>query len=66
VGDEYLIYFDQYKDKIYGAVKTKDFKTFTNITTKISVPNGHKHGTIIKVNKKVLKKLLQFSTHKLN
>jgi hypothetical protein len=66
VGDEYLIYFDQYRDKIYGAVKTKDFKTFINITKEISVPNGHKHGTIVKVNKKVLEKLLQFSTHKLN
>ena len=64
VGGEYLIYFDQYKDKIYGAVRTKDFKSFTNITKEISVPNGHKHGTILKVNKKVLKKLLKVSTHK--
>ncbi len=64
VGDEYLIYFDQYKDKIYGAVKTKDFKSFTNITKEISVPEGHKHGTIFKVNKKVLNKLLKFSSHK--
>ena len=64
VGDEYLIYFDQYKDKIYGAVKTKDFKTFTNITKEISVPQGHKHGTIFKVKTKVLGKLLKFSGHK--
>src|SRR5215204_5609529 len=26
VGDDYLIYYDQYRDKIYGAMKTKDFK----------------------------------------
>jgi len=64
VGDDYLIYFDQYKDKIYGAVKTKDFKAFTNITKEVSVPEGQKHGTIFKVNKKVLKKLLKVSTDK--
>jgi len=28
------------------------------------VPEGHKHGTIFKVNKKVLNKLLKFSSHK--
>lgn len=59
VGDEYLIYYDQYRDKIYGAMKTKDFQTFTDITKKINVPEGHKHGTIFNTNKKVLKELLK-------
>ena len=27
VGDDYLIYFDVYKKKIYGAMRTKDFGT---------------------------------------
>ena len=64
VGDEYLIYYDQYRDKIYGAMRTKDFKTFTDATKVVNVPEGHKHGTIFKVNKKVLNKLLKFSSHK--
>lgn len=59
VGDEYLIYYDQYRDKIYGAMKTKDFKTFTDFTKQVSVPAGHKHGTIFKVSKKTLNRLLK-------
>ena len=33
----------------------KDFKTFVNADSLISVPDGHKHGTILKVDKKYLK-----------
>jgi len=58
-GDNYLIYFDAYREKIFGAVSTPDFKTFTNITKQVSVPVGHKHGTIFKTTKKVLNKLKQ-------
>jgi hypothetical protein len=60
VGDDYLIYYDQYKDKIYGAMKTKDFKSFTDITKVVSVPEAHKHGTIFKTNKKTLLKLKNY------
>lgn len=54
---DWLIYFDQYRDKTYGAVRTRDFKTFTNVADQISVPRDHKHGTITKVSRKVLKGL---------
>jgi hypothetical protein len=57
-GDEYVIYYDQYRDKIYGAMKTKDFKSFTDITKEVSVPVAHKHGTIFMTSRKVLKHLL--------
>lgn len=58
VGEEWLIYFDVYREYRFGAVSTKDFKTFTPIDDKISVPAGHKHGTIIKVKESVLNALL--------
>lgn len=61
IKDDYLIYYDQYRDKIYGAMKTKDFKTFTDITKEISVPQDHKHGTIFISNEKILKGLLKYS-----
>jgi hypothetical protein len=57
VKDGYLIYYDVYQKKKYGASFTKDFKSFVNADSLISVPEGHKHGTILKVNKKYLKKL---------
>lgn len=55
VGDEWLIYFDVYRQYRFGAVSTKDFKTFTPIDDKISLPAGHKHGTIIKIKESELK-----------
>ncbi len=58
VKDGYLIYYDVYQEKKYGASFTKDFVTFTKADSLISVPQGHKHGTILRTNKKILKKLL--------
>jgi len=59
VGDQWLIYYDSYGSKSYEAVATKDFKSFKNITAQISIPEGHKHGTIFKASRKDLKGLLQ-------
>ncbi|WP_207425452.1 glycoside hydrolase family 43 protein [Pedobacter sp. SYSU D00535] len=61
VGDEYLIYFDSYRDKKYGSVKTTDFKTFKDASAETNVPEGHKHGTIFKANKRILKGLKEFA-----
>lgn len=57
--DEWLIYFDSYRKKIYEAVATKDFVEFYNVTTKVRVPEGHKHGTIVPVKKKTVKQLIK-------
>ena len=55
VGDDYLIYFDVYKKKIYGAMRTKDFRNFTDVTEEVSIPVGHKHGTIFTAPESVVK-----------
>jgi hypothetical protein len=54
---EWVIYYDAYRDKKYGAMKTTDFKTFTDITDQVTVPEGHKHGTILKVKEGILEGL---------
>ncbi len=56
-GDTWLIYFDAYRDRKYGAVKTNDFVTFKDVSDEISLPEGHKHGTIFKADEKVLRGL---------
>jgi hypothetical protein len=61
VKGDYLVYYDQYREKIYGAMRTKDFKSFTDITKEISVPKDHKHGTLFISNKKILKGLMKYS-----
>lgn len=57
IKDKWLIYFDSYRKKTYEAIMTRDFRTFINADSLISVPEGHKHGTIVNVNRKYIKQL---------
>lgn len=57
VKNGYLIYYDVYQNKKYGASFTNDFKTFVKVDSLITVPEGHKHGTILKVSKRIVKQL---------
>jgi len=59
VKDDWLIYYDSYRKKIYEASATKDFIHFNNITDKVKVPEGHKHGTIVTVKKKFVRQLVK-------
>lgn len=59
VGDYYYIYYDSYRKKIYGASRTKDFKTFEDVTDQVSVPVGHKHGTMFMAPKKIIRGLMR-------
>jgi alpha-L-fucosidase len=54
VGDDWLIYYDAYRKGIYGAAKTRDFKTFTDVTSEVAFPKGHKHGTALVVPRSVV------------
>jgi len=58
IKDEWLIYYDSYRKKVYEASATKDFVNFLNIDSKISLPRGHKHGTIVTVKKKFVRRLV--------
>lgn len=57
VGNDYMIYYDLYRQKIYGATKTRDFVHFTNMTDSIHIPKHHKHGTICKVPESIIEHL---------
>jgi len=57
VKNDWLIYYDSYRKKIYEASSTKDFIHFNNITNRVKIPEGHKHGTIVTVKNNFLNKL---------
>lgn len=59
VKDDWLIYYDSYRKKIYEVSATRDFINFENITSKVNVPEGHKHGTIVTVRKKMVAQLVK-------
>ena len=61
VGDWWYIYYDSYRHKIYGAHRTKDFKTFQNQTGSVQFPVGHKHGTVFMADEKLVEGLIKYN-----
>lgn len=60
----WIIYFDNYGEKNYKAVRTTDFKEFEDITDQIRLPEGHKHGTITTASDEVIERLKEESKTK--
>lgn len=57
-GKDWLVYFDKYTDHKYGAILSADLKNWKDVSDQISLPKGLRHGTILQIKKKELKKLL--------
>ena len=64
IKNDWLIYFDAYQEKKYGAIRTQDFNLFEKIDNLVLVPDGHKHGTVFTTQKKILNRLIKFSHEK--
>ncbi len=56
-GDRWLVYYDKYNKGGYGAVETRDFKTFAPVA--VSLPKGIRHGTVVAVDGATARGLLQ-------
>ena len=59
IGDEWIVYFDKYRDHQYGAIASKDLVNWTDISDKIQMPKGIRHGTILRITGEELKALLK-------
>ncbi|MGC4104271.1 glycoside hydrolase family 43 protein [Ferruginibacter sp.] len=58
LGDTWIVYFDKYRDHKYGAVQSTDLKNWTDVSDKISLPKGIRHGSIFTVSQAELDVLL--------
>lgn len=59
VGDDYVVYYDCYRDHHYGAMRSRDLKTWEDVTSRISFPKGTRHGTIFEAPREVVENLLR-------
>jgi hypothetical protein len=59
MGKKWLVYFDKYREHKYGAIESSDGKSWTDITDKISLPKGLRHGSIFIVTKDEFNKINQ-------
>lgn len=52
IGNQWIVYFDKYRDHAYGAVASTDLVNWTDISDKVQFPKGTRHGTVFTVTKK--------------
>ncbi len=58
--DETLVYFDVYREKHFGALRTRSeggVKTWEDVTSEISLPRGVRHGSVIEVPRALVERL---------
>lgn len=57
LGNTWIVYFDKYRDHTYGAVQSDDLKNWKDVSDKISLPKGIRHGSIFMVTAEEFKTL---------
>lgn len=62
VGEHYVVYYDAYTKKHYGALRSKDLKNWEDVTAQLALPDEGtpvrmRHGTVIEVPSEIVAKL---------
>jgi hypothetical protein len=62
IGDDYVVYFDAYQKKHYGAMRSRDLKTWEDVTAKLLFPDEGtpvrmRHGTVLAVPGEIVTRL---------
>lgn len=62
VGDEYLLYYDAYRDRHYAALRSRDLVTWEDVTARMKfpfegTPDRMRHGTVIAVPRSLIEEL---------
>jgi len=57
LGNSWVVYFDKYTEHKYGAVQSTDLKNWVDVSDKIVLPKGIRHGSIFMVTKEEFDRL---------
>ncbi len=57
IGNNWVVYFDKYRNHSYGAIQSADLINWIDVSDKISMPKGIRHGSIFVVSKKEFENL---------
>ena len=49
VGNQWLVYFDRYREHRYGALASTDLLSWGDVTAQLVMPDGIRHGTAFRV-----------------
>ncbi len=56
-GNQWIVYFDKYRDHKYGAVSSSDLVQWTDVSDKVFFPAGVRHGTVLAISKMEFEKM---------
>jgi hypothetical protein len=59
IGEDWVVYFDRYRESRYGAVVSRDLKEWRDISDRLRFPDGARHGTVFRVSAPVWTGLMQ-------
>ena len=57
IGDWWQMYFDKYRDKKYGVIRSKDLTNWEDVSDQLVLPKGIRHGTVLRVPRAVIEAL---------
>jgi predicted GH43/DUF377 family glycosyl hydrolase len=57
IDGQWIVYFDKYRDRKYGAVSSSDLVHWSDISDKVSFPPGVRHGTVFKISLQEFEKM---------
>jgi hypothetical protein len=58
IGDYTYLYYDVYRERRYGALRSRDLEDWEDVTSKLAMPKGIRHGTAFAVSREVVQRLL--------
>jgi hypothetical protein len=59
IADQWVVYFDKYQEHKYGAVVSNDLAAWSDISDKIQMPEGMRHGSVLIITRSELAVLLK-------
>lgn len=60
IGHEWLVYFDHYaRPQYYGAIRSKDLKTWEDCSKEMQFPAGQRHGSVLRIPADIAKALVK-------
>lgn len=58
LGSKYYVYFDKYTEGCFGVIESSNLKNWNEISDKLKMPEGIRHGSVLKITEKELRRLL--------
>jgi hypothetical protein len=63
IGHQWIVYFDKYTQHKYGAIASADLTHWTDVSDKLQMPPGIRHGTVFAVTRPEFEQLMKMTGH---